>query len=161
MGSRSINLDDLREHLNGAKERISLEKLDILKLNPLPDGFSREEYVFAYIRAERYGMKAINRELAEIAWLPMQLDPKAEIMAESHTSMKRWLTSSVVGKPDSEKFGNDFIHSLARCGLRYGWDDPQLIRLASRISNLFRDLSCPIGLIYYCTSLQENSAENI
>jgi hypothetical protein len=161
MGSRTINLDVLQAHLNDAKERISLEKQEILKLDPLADDFNREEYAFAYKRAERYGMKAINRKLAEIAWLPMQLDPKAEIMAESHTSMKRWLTSSVVGKPDAEKFGNDFIHALARCGLKHGWDDPQPIKLASRISNLFRDLSCLIGLIYYCTWLKENSVEEI
>ncbi len=87
MGSRSINLDELRTHLNDAKERISLEKQEILKLHPLDDSFSREEYAFAYIRAERFGMRAINRKLAEIAWLPMQLDPKAEIMAEGHASM--------------------------------------------------------------------------
>jgi hypothetical protein len=161
MSSRSINLDDLRKHLNDAKDRISLEKQDILKLNPLTDKFNREEYAFAYMRAERLGMRAINRKLAEIAWLPMQLDPKAEILADNHSSMKRWLTSAVIGKPDAEIFGNDFIHALARGGLKFGWDSPELIKLASRISNLFRDLSCLIGLIYYCTWLMENSVEDV
>ncbi len=161
MSSRSINLDDLRKHLSGAKDRISLEKLEILKLNPLADDFNREEYAFAYMRAERLGMRAINRKLSEIAWLPMQLDPKAEIMADNHTSMKRWLTSAVLSKPDAEMFGNDFIHALARCGLKFGWDNPELIRLAARVANLFRDLSCLIGLIYYCTWLTENSVEDV
>jgi hypothetical protein len=161
MIGRSINLDDLRVHLSDAKERISLEKQEILKLYPLADDFNREEYAFAYIRAERLGMRAINRKLSEIAWLPMQLDPKAEIMAEGHASMRRWLTSAVGGKPDSEEFGNDFIHALARCGLKHNWDDPEIIRLAVRVANLFCDLSCLIGLIYYCTWLTENSVEDV
>jgi hypothetical protein len=161
MGSRSINLDELRVHLNDARDRISLEKQEILKLYPLSDGFNREEYAFAYIRAERAGMRAINRKLSEIAWLPMQLDPKAEIMAEGHASMKRWLTSAVVGKPDSEEFGNDFIHALARCGMKHGWEHPEIVRLSSRVASLFRDLSCLIGLIYYCTWLTENSVEDV
>src|ERR1700761_9196143 len=161
MGSRSINLDELRVHLNDAKNRISLEKLEILKLNPLTDSFSREEYAFAYIRAERYGMRAINRKLAEIAWLPMQLDPKTEIMADGHSSMKRWLTSAVAGNPTSATFGNDFIHALARCGLQHGWEHADMIKLGSRVANLFRDLSCLIGMIYYCTWLAENSVEEV
>jgi hypothetical protein len=91
MTSRCIQLDDLRSHLDHAKDRISLEKQSILKLNPLPDRFNREEYAFAYKRAERLGLRAINRKLSEIAWLPMQLDAKTEILATSEKSMKRWL----------------------------------------------------------------------
>src|SRR5580704_187216 len=158
---KSINLDELREHLSNAKEKLSREKSDILKLNPLKDDFNREEYAFAYVRAERLGMRAINRRLSEIDWLPMQLDAKTEILSESRSSMKRWLTSALASKPDSDEFGNDFMHSLARCGLAFGWDHAEFIKLASRVANLFRDLSCLIGIVYYCTWLAENRVEDI
>jgi hypothetical protein len=97
--SRSISLDDLGGHLTLAKERLSLEKHNILQLDNLSNDFNREEYAFAYMRAERLGMQAINRRLAEIAWLPMQLDPKSELMSESRVSMKRWLTAAAVTLP--------------------------------------------------------------
>jgi hypothetical protein len=64
-----VSIDSLKTHLDNAKELLSLEKAAILELSPLPDNFKREEYAFAYVRAERLGMKAINRRLAEIAWL--------------------------------------------------------------------------------------------
>jgi hypothetical protein len=161
MMSRSINLDQLREHLSHAKENLSREKTEILKLHPLKDEFNREEYAFAYVRAERLGMRAINRRLSEIDWLPMQLDTRAEIAGESRSSMKRWLTAALAGKPDSDEFGNDFMHALTRCGLALGWDNPEFIKLAARIANLFRDLSCLIGIVYYCTWLAENRVEDI
>lgn len=159
--SRSINLDQLREHLSHAKDQLSREKLEILNLHPLKDNFNREEYAFAYVRAERLGMRAINRRLSEIDWLPMQLDTRAEIAGESRSSMKRWLTAALAGKPDSDEFGNDFMHALARCGLALGWDHAEFIKLAARIANLFRDLSCLIGIVYYCTWLAENRVEDI
>lgn len=155
--SRTLSLQDLREHLSRARERISLEKKQILDLYPLPKGFSREEYVFSYIRAERIGMRIINRKLADIAWLPMQLDPADEVLTDNHHSLKRWLTSSIVSTPDAEEFGNDFIHALARGGMEIGWKNPEINRLATRIGDLFRDLSCLVGLIYYCTWLDENN----
>lgn len=159
--SRNINLDQLREHLSHAKDGLSREKGEILNLYPLKDGFNREEYAFAYVRAERLGMRAINRRLSEIDWLPMQLDTRNEIAGESRSSMKRWLTAALAGKPDSDEFGNDFMHALARCGLALGWDHPEFIKLAARIANLFRDLSCLIGIVYYCTWLAENRVEDI
>jgi hypothetical protein len=161
MSSRSINLDELRAHLGYAKDKLSREKLEILGLYPLKDGFNREEYAFAYVRAERLGMRAINRRLSEIDWLPMQLDAKSEIVPENRSSMKRWLTAAFVGKPDADEFGNDFMHALARCGLAFGWDHPEFLKLASRIANLFRDLSCLIGIVYYCTWLAENRVNDI
>src|SRR3984885_9583447 len=159
--SRSINLDQLRAHLSHAKENLSREKSEILALYPLKDEFNREEYAFAYVRAERLGMRAINRRLSEIDWLPMQLDTRAEIASDSRSSMKRWLTAALAGKPDSDEFGNDFMHALTRCGLALGWDNPEFIKLASRIANLFRDLSCLIGIVYYCTWLAENRVDDI
>lgn len=159
--SKTVNLDELREHLSHAKERLSQEKSGILGLYPLKDDFNREKYAFAYMRAERLGMRAINRRLAEIEWLPMQLDAKTEVLSENRSSMKRWLASALVSKPDSDEFGNDFMHALARCGFQLGWDHPEFIILASRIANLFRDLSCLIGIIYYCSWLAENQVPEL
>jgi hypothetical protein len=159
--SKSVHIDTLRAHLEHAKERLSSEKAEILKLYPLDAPFSREEYAFVYVRAERLGMRAINRRLAEIAWLPMQLDPRSEIMAESRSSMKRWVRSQFGGAPGSEEFGNDFMHALSRCGLAHGWEGADFAKLATRVANLFRDLSCLIGLIYYCTWMAENGIEAV
>src|SRR6202021_3217065 len=82
------------------------------------------------------------------------------IESESRSSMKRWVTAALAGKPDSDEFGNDFMHALARCGLALGWDHPEFIKLAARIANLFRDLSCLIGIVYYCTWLAENRIDD-
>jgi hypothetical protein len=161
MTSKNINLDQLREHLSQAKDRLSREKLEILALYPLEKDFNREEYAFAYVRAERLGMRAINRRLSEIDWLPMQLDTRSEIGSESRASMKRWLTSALPSKPDADEFGNDFMHALARCGLTTDWGHAEFLRLTARIANLFRDLSCLIGIVYYCTWLAENRVEDI
>jgi hypothetical protein len=161
MTGKAINLDQLREHLSRAKDRLSREKLEILGLYALKDGFNREEYAFAYVRAERLGMRAINRRLTEIDWLPMQLDTRSELESASRSSMKRWLTSALAGKPDSDEFGNDFMHALTRCGLAVGWDDVEFLKLMARIADLFRDLSCLIGIVYYCTWLAENRVEDI
>jgi len=164
MISKAISIDDLRKHLENARDRLSLEKQKILKAHPLSD-FKREEYAFAYVRAERIGLRVINRRLAEIAWLPMQLDPRSELASDDRNSMKRWLTSLFTGSPDiapdADIFGNDFIHALTRCGLSLGWDGADFLKLAARVGNLFRDLSCLIGMIYYCSWLSENGIEGI
>jgi len=157
--AKSITIAALRKHLENAKAKISLEKSTLLNLNPLKDTFSREEYVFAYIRAERVGMRAINRRLGEIDWLPMKIDPRSEILDEGRSSLKRWIVNTLKKQPDSDEFGNDFIHAIARSGLAYGWDSPTMIKLMIRVANLFRDLSCLIGLLYYCNWLEENKIE--
>jgi hypothetical protein len=159
--SRSISLEELGEHLSIAKEQLSLEKKEILKSCRLPRAANREEYAFAYLRAERIGMQAINARLAEIAWLPMQLDPQSELVAENRDALKRWVTAPGGSDPGAEDFGNDFIHALARSALSHGWDDPATKKLASRISSLFRDLSCLIGMIYFTTWLADRDVEGI
>ncbi|HEU0118203.1 MAG TPA: hypothetical protein VFR09_06170 [Alphaproteobacteria bacterium] len=159
--TETVTIDQLRAHLEIAKDKLSLEKEKILELHPLAGDFSREEYAFSYVRAERVGMRVINRRLAEIAWLPMQLDPRSEILSEGRSSMKRWLSSPIARAPDSDEFGNDFMHALTRCGLQKGFENPSFIRLAARVANLFRDLSCLIGLIYYCTWMSENNIEAV
>jgi hypothetical protein len=159
--SRSISLDDLGVQLTIAKERLSHEKLDILRQDLLPKGLNREEYIFAYMRAERMGMSAINARLTEIAWLPMQLDPKSELVSENRSSMKRWLTAVGNAYPGAAEFGNDFIHALTRSALSHGWEDGSTKKLLKRIGNLFRDLSCLIGIIYFTTWLAEHDVEGI
>jgi hypothetical protein len=159
--SRSISLEDIGEHLTIAKERLSHEKQDILKSDRLPPRFNREEYAFAYLRAERIGMQLVNMRLAEIAWLPMQLDPQSELVAENRTAMKRWLTTMGAAHPGSNEFGNDFMHALTRAALRHGFEAPATKKLMARIANLFRDLSCLIGMIYYTSWLAEREIEGI
>jgi hypothetical protein len=159
--SRSISLEHLGEHLTSAKERLSLEKKDILDSHAVPQGTSREAYAFAYLRAERVGMEAINNRLAEIAWLPMQLDPQAEVVSENRASMKRWVRAMGSDRPGADEFGNDFIHALTRSALCHGWEDIATRSIMSRIANLFRDLSCLIGMIYYTTWLAEREVEGI
>ncbi len=159
--SRSISLEDLGEVLTTAKERLSTEKKEIMKRDPLPSGYNREEYMFAYLRAERVGMNAINARLAEIAWLPMQLDPDTELVADNRDPMKRWLTATGNASPVAEDFGNDFIHALARSTLCHGAEHTNTRKLTLRIANLFRDLSCLIGMIYYTTWLAERDVEGI
>jgi len=159
--SGMTHIDELRKHLEDAQAQLSLEKEKILKLHPIQQEFNREEYAFSYVRAERLGMRAINRRLAEISWLPMQLDPRSELMSDDRVSMKRWLNSAIIRAPESGQFGNDFMHALTRCAIGRGWEHPEFIRLGSRIANLFRDLSCLIGLIYYCSWLTENRIEAV
>jgi hypothetical protein len=64
-------------------------------------------------------------------------------------------------KPGSTEFGNDFIHAVARCALTFGWNAPEFLKLVNRIANLFRDLSCLIGVIYYCNWLVEHRVEAV
>jgi hypothetical protein len=159
--SRNISLEELGELLASAKERLSHEKHDILQSDKTPRVFNREEYVFAYLRAERVGMASINNRLAEISWLPMQLDPTSEMVANNRTPMKRWLSAVGTGYPTATEFGNDFIHALTRTALGHGWDDGNTKKLMKRIGNLFRDLSCLIGMIYFMTWLAEHDVEGI
>lgn len=156
-----ISIDALRSHLDNAKDRLSLEKASILQVSPLSPDFKREEYAFAYVRAERLGMKALNHRLAEIAWLPMQLDPSSEILSEGRNSMKRWLSSAMSKAPDSDEFGNDFMHALTRTGLIHGWDTVEYLKISKRIADLFCELSCLIGIVYYCTWLSEHGVTEL
>jgi hypothetical protein len=63
--------------------------------------------------------------------------------------------------PNSNDFGNDFVHALARCAMNFGVEGEAYNKLSMRVANLFRDLSCMIGLIYYCTWLSEHGIEEV
>lgn len=159
--SRSITIDELGEVLSLAKEQLSHEKQGILERDHLQDGYNREEYAFAYLRAERLGLQAIKSRLAEIAWLPMQLDPQSEMTSENRSGMKRWVAAGSGKNPTAEEFGNDFIHALTRAAVRHGWDNAHTKKQLIRMANLFRDLSCLIGMIYFTTWLAEHDVEGI
>ena len=53
------------------------------------------------------------------------------------------------------------MHALTRSGMLEGWDTPAFGKLARRISSLFHELSCLIGVVYYCTWLAEHGVEEI
>ncbi|MDE2028928.1 MAG: hypothetical protein KGI97_00015 [Alphaproteobacteria bacterium] len=151
-----LTLDDLQKHFEETRDKLSRDRMDILSSAPLPDDFDRDKYGFSYFRAERIGMEVISHSLEEIAWLPMQLDPKSEIMLENRKGLKRWLGSPLHRQPDGQVFGNDFIHALTRTALAHGWNSAPFRALALRIGELFHDLSCLIGLIYYGVWMSEN-----
>ena len=113
------------------------------------------------MRAERLGMEVISLALEDISWLPMQLDPKSEIMSDGRVAMKRWLGSSLNGQPNGDIFGNDFIHALTRTALVQGWESGDLRALALRIGELYHDLSCLLGLIYYGVWMSENGIDGL
>ena len=158
---RLLTLDDLQATFDLAREKLSRERGEILAAAPLPTGFSRDAYGFSYMRAERIGMDIISERLNEISWLPMQLDPQAEILLENKKAMKAWLHSSSSGQPDNSAFGNDFIHALTRVALLKGWESPEFHALSLRIGGLFHDLSCLIGLIYYGVWMAENGITGV
>jgi hypothetical protein len=159
--ARLLTLDDLQKHFEDARDKLSRDRQLILQVFPLAEGFSRDEYGFSYLRAERIGIEVINKALKEVSWLPMQLDPQSEILLENKNAIKKWLSSSSTQQPDDSLFGNDFIHALTRTALSQGWDSPEFRSLASRTGELFHDLSCLIGLIYYGVWMTENGIEGL
>ncbi|MGB9152040.1 MAG: hypothetical protein WCD70_03020 [Alphaproteobacteria bacterium] len=159
--SRLLTLGDLQKHFEQARDKLSHDRQEILAISPLPEDFSRDEYSFSYMRAERIGMDVINHSLKEVAWLPMQLDPQSEILLENRGAVKKWLASAITGQPNGDVFGNDFIHALTRTALTEGWNSTDFRALAMRIGELFHDLSCLIGLIYYSVWMSENGIEGL
>jgi hypothetical protein len=156
-----LTLGDLQKHFEEARDKLSHDRQEIILSAPLPSDFSRDEYGFSYMRAERIGMEVITHSLREVAWLPMQLDPQSEILLENKASMRKWLSSSQAGQPNGDVFGNDFIHALTRSALVDGWHSSNFQALALRIGELFHDLSCLIGLIYYGVWMAENGIEGL
>ena len=159
--ARLLTLGDLHKHFEQARDKLSHDRVELLALAPLPDDYSRDAYGFSYMRAERIGMEAIAQSLREVAWLPMQLDPRSEIMLDNRNVIKQWLGSGQQGQPNSTDFGNDLIHALTRTAMVEGWNSNELRVLALRIGELFHDLSCLIGLIYYGVWMSENGIEGL
>ncbi|MBV8060556.1 MAG: hypothetical protein JO126_02315 [Alphaproteobacteria bacterium] len=161
MAGRYVTIPRLKALLANAKDRLSSEKRQLLELYPVNGALNREGYGFAYLRAERVGLAIINDRLEDVAWLPMHLDPAAEMMDDHRAALKKWIASEKSGAPSMDDFGNDFIHVLTRSALHAGWEAAEWRRLATRVANLFHDLSCLIGMIYYTTWFEENDVEAI
>jgi hypothetical protein len=156
-----FTLDDLQKQFELARERLSVARAEILTSAPLLQDFSHDMYTFSYLRAERMGLSVISHYLNELSWLPMRLDPETEVSLGNKAAMKKWLGSSSQNQPDSLCFGNDFIHALTRVALASGWQSPEFRQTALRIGELFRDLSCLIGLIYYSVWMAENGITGV
>ncbi len=154
--ARLLTLEDLQRQIERARDRLSRDRAILMALAPLPGDFCRDAYGFSYLRAERLCMDAIAERLEEISWLPVHLDPQAEVLPESKQTIKKWLSSSPEKQPSSEAFGNDFVHALARTALVNGWQSPDFKSALGRVGDLFHDLSCVIGLIYYGIWMTEN-----
>jgi len=151
-----LTLDDLQRQFDLVREKLSLERKEILSVAPLPADFSHDTYGFSYLRAERVAMTVLMERLQEISWLPVRLDPKTEVVLPNTGVIKKWLSSDSKEQPSSANFGNDFIHALTRVAMTNGWQSLEFRATTLRISELFHDLSCLIGLIYYGVWMAEN-----
>ncbi|MEJ0061909.1 MAG: hypothetical protein WDO70_01545 [Alphaproteobacteria bacterium] len=156
-----FHITDLRARLMAAKDRLAVERLSIFALYPLEDEYNREEYAFAYIRAERLGIKTIQRRMAEISWLPAKLDTSTDLTADTRDRLAHWVKHGENIKPDAAVFGNEFLHCLARCMLHHGPDSAEFKGLADRIALLFRDLSYLIASIHCCSMFKELGLEHV
>jgi hypothetical protein len=151
--AKEMTLNTLRKHLTLAKESLSYLKDDIFRSEAISAIENKEEYIFSYKRAERLGLRAINRRIDDLEWMPIKFNPVIERADECREQIKKWLSEESAAQPSAENFGNDFIHALARHGIHYGWDDEKFIAAASKIANIFRDIACMLGVIHYCSWL--------
>lgn len=143
-----FQLDDLRTRLMGAKERLALERLNILQLYPLKCMSDRAAYSFTYLQAERLCIATIKERMAEIDWLPARLDTKTEINSETRGQMTRWIKHGDKIAPGEEVFGNGFVHAIARCMMIEDSTGVASRRMADRVARLFRDLTCLVAAIH-------------
>jgi hypothetical protein len=156
--TKLVKVATYAELLHQAQEQLSREKSQIFELYPTRD-LNKEAYAFSYLRAERVGMTAINRRLAELRWLPVHLDTSEEMLAFNRDGLKRWLKAALRTQPSSDHFGNDFIHAMTRCALQRGWASKDFNQLVRRTGQLFSELSCLVGIVYYCHWLLEHGIE--
>ncbi len=156
------HMDELRSHLATAKERLALERRNILQICPIRKSDNRAAYGFAYLQAERACLSAIKKRMDEIAWLPARLDTSTEINAETRGRMTRWIKNGEQIAPGEEIFGNAFVHALTRCAMLTGTESSATQLQADRIANLFRDLTCLVASIHcsnICSELQLEEIE--
>ena len=173
-----FHIAEIRVRLMAAKDRLSRERMHIFEQFPLPSGAfdiaARESYGFAYIRAERLGVKAIHRRMKEVSWLPAQIDTSTDITADIRDRLASWVKNGGVKNeenkpdtvmsdsavaPDAKNFGNDFIHALARCLINASPDGAEFQNLADRIALLFRDLAYLVSSIHCCNVFKELDIE--
>lgn len=146
-----------------AKERLARERINIFEQFPLAqvdfDKPTREAYGFAYIRAERLGVKAIHRRMAEVSWLPAQIDTSTDITPDTREKIAGWVKNGEGAPPGTDIFGNEFIHVLSRCLMVSDSDSNAFHRLADRIAILFRDLAFLVSSIHCCNIFREMQIE--
>lgn len=159
--SAFYHMDDLRQHLAAAKERLALERRNILQLCPMRRYDNREAYGFAYLQAERACLSAIKKRMDEIAWLPARLDTSSEINSATRGRMTRWIKHGEAIAPGEEIFGNAFVHALTRCAMLTGTESSATKLQADRIANLFRDLTCLVAAIHCSNICNELHLEQI
>ncbi len=156
---QEYHLAELRVRLMAAKDRLSRERLNIFELFPLAqrdfDKADREAYGFAYIRAERMGVKAIHNRMEEVSWLPAQIDTSTDITADIRDKLAHWIKHGGATAPDAKIFGNEFIHSMARCLMVADAGSIAFHNIADRIALLFRDLAYLVSSIHCCNVFKE------
>jgi hypothetical protein len=159
------HLAELRVRLMAVKDRLSRERVSIFAqfppTQPRFDKAGREAYGFAYIRAERLGVRAIRHRMEELTWLPAQIDTSTEITADIRDKLAHWIKTGDMVAPDMKVFGNDFIHALARCLLTADADSPGFRQLTDRIALLFRDLAYLVSSIHCCNIFKELEIDSV
>lgn len=156
-----VSIDGVHEILAGTQKRLALEKIAVCQLLPLSGAFDLEAYGAAYVHAEQQSLKAIKKQLNTLNWLPLRLDPEAEMLIDNHASMKRFIKSGTQIQPTSADFGNDFVHVLTRAALTYGWNDIRTAQILKRIAVLFRELSCLVAIVYFSSFLVDREITEI
>jgi hypothetical protein len=158
---RLVHLSELADHISHAQKELLQEKESILHLIPPVPLSNREKYAFAYVRAERFGLKAVGQRLEGLSWLPLRVDPSPEMLGKKYAPMNRWIHSYAATEPCAVDFGNDLMHALTRSALRSGWNTPPFLHTASRIARLFHDLACLLNTAYFLRELAESSIERV
>ncbi len=158
---RTVHIDELREHIVHAQRRLIQDKEALFDSAPAERVKNREEYAFCYVRAERFGTRAILQALAHFNWMPLQVDPTSEMLGKNRAPLNRWIHSYAIHEPDAVDFGNDFMHVLARVGMRSGWDSQEFFHAALSIAKIFRDLSCLLNAAFFLTWFENNKIETV
>lgn len=148
----SYHLDALRARLMSAKERLALERLNILQLTPNRKYDNRAAYGFVYLQAERICVNSIKQRMQEVAWLPTKINTSTEINSETRHRMTRWIKLGDNISPGEEIFGNAFVHAITRSAMQSGITSNNTSKLTDRIAGLFRDLTCLVAAIH-CTNI--------
>ena len=154
---RTVHIDELHDHIALAQQQLLQEKADIIDFIPQSEIGNHEEYAFAYLRAERFGVQVIDERLKEFSWMPLRINPVPEMLGKKRRPLNRWIHSYASLEPDAVDFGNDFMHALTRASLHDGWNTPAFLHLTSRITKLFQDLLCLLNAAYFLAILAETT----
>jgi hypothetical protein len=152
---RHFTLPEVQDQMRWAQDRLSRERLAITRMLPLDDGFDKKIYGEAYRFAEHLLLRKIKHHLGDLAWLPVRLDPDAELRLYPEIFLKEWVLHGPSSQPSSFDFGNDFVHAVARAGITFGWNDIRTARLTLRIAHLFCNLSYLVSIVFFASYLPD------